>query len=66
MMFALAACNNDDDETNHDGVDTGVVVDRSRKSVTILEDDGERDSHRVSKSTSRKCSVGERWPACKN
>lgn len=47
------------------GVDTGVVISRARKSVTVLEDDGETDRHRVSKSISRRCSVGERWPDCK-
>jgi uncharacterized lipoprotein NlpE involved in copper resistance len=46
-------------------IDTGVVQSRSRKSVTVLEDDGELDTHRVSKSTSRKCTVGKRWPDCK-
>ncbi len=33
--------------------------------ITVKEDSGKKDAGRVSKSTYRKCTVGERWPACK-
>ncbi len=51
-------------EADDDGIDTGVVVERHRRSVVVLEDDGERDSHSIRK-RSRKCPVGSRWPDCK-
>ena len=47
-----------------DGIDTGVVIERSRRVVVVLEDDGEKDKHSIHK-RSRKCQVGERWPDCK-
>jgi hypothetical protein len=65
MLGTLAACGNDVEDVDN-GVDTGVVISRARKSVTVMEDDGEKDTHRVSKSVSRQCSVGERWPECKS
>lgn len=66
LASALVGCGNTTPAEPEDkGVDTGVVVSRARKSVTVLEDDGEKDTHRVTKSVSRRCSVGERWPDCK-
>lgn len=66
IVVSLAACGDGEAvEATDVSIDTGVVVSKSRKSVTVLEDDGEKDTHRVSKSVSRRCSVGERWPDCK-
>lgn len=47
-----------------DGIDSGVVVERSRRVVVVLEDDGEKDKHSIHK-RSKKCPVGSRWPDCK-
>lgn len=64
MLFGtLVGCASTESEDA--GIDTGVVISKTRKSVTVLEDDGEKDKHRVSKSVARRCSVGERWPDCK-
>lgn len=63
MLVSMAACGGSEEVDN--GVDTGVVISRSKRSVTIMEDDGEKDKHSVSKSVSRRCSVGKRWPDCK-
>jgi len=64
MMSALVACGDSNQSEDLD-IDTGVVTYSHRKTVKVLEDDGETDSHRVSRSIARKCSVGERWPDCK-
>jgi hypothetical protein len=63
MMATLVACGAEAEPD--DGIDTGVVVERSRRVVVVLEDDGERDKHSIHK-RSRKCPVGSRWPDCKN
>lgn len=63
MMTSLVACSS---EVGDQDIDTGVVTYSHRKTVKVLEDDGEMDSHRVSRGTARKCSVGTRWPDCKN
>ncbi len=60
LCLVLSACGS----SNHDAnIDTGVVIDKSSKRVTILEDDGERDVHNFR--NSKKCLVGQRWPDCK-
>jgi hypothetical protein len=64
VIVILTGCGNSGSEHDN-GIDTGVVTKSSRKSVTVLEDDGETDKHRVSRSIARKCSVGKRWPDCK-
>ncbi len=64
MMGSLVACGSDESQDLE--IDTGVVTYSHKKTVKVREDDGEMDSHRVSKSTVRRCSVGERWPDCKN
>jgi hypothetical protein len=45
-------------------IDTGVIISKTRRSVTVREDDGEIDKHTVSKAKARNCKVGERWPGC--
>lgn len=65
MAGSLAACG-DSDEPQDANIDTGVVTYSYKKTVKVREDDGEMDSHRVSSSVARKCSVGKRWPDCKN
>lgn len=47
-----------------DGIDSGTVIERSRRVVVVLEDDGEKDKHSIHK-RSKKCPVGSRWPDCK-
>lgn len=42
----------------------GTVTDKARRSVTVRQDDGKTVRHTTSKSTARRCSIGERWPAC--
>lgn len=64
MIGSLAACGGNSESVDRD-IDTGVVTYSFRKTVKVREDDGEMDSHRVSRSTARRCSVGERWPDCK-
>jgi len=46
-----------------DGIDSGVVIKKTHKRVTILEDDGETDKHKYR--NSKRCKVGDRWPDCK-
>lgn len=58
---SLVACTDPEDDN---GIDTGVVIERSRGKVVVLEDDGEKDKHKISK-TSTKCQIGSRWPDCK-
>lgn len=56
----MTACSTED---SHDlDIDSGVVIKRTHKRVTVLEDDGEKDSHRL---RGKKCQVGSRWPDCK-
>jgi hypothetical protein len=63
VLLPLAACGSEHEDAD---IDSGVVTYSHRKTVKVFEDDGETDSHRVSRSTARRCSVGERWPDCKN
>lgn len=62
MGVTLVGCASSEKDAD---IDTGVVVKSYGKTVTVLEDDGETDKHRVTRTTARKCSVGERWPDCK-
>lgn len=64
LAVALVGCGNPSPKKDDDGIDTGVVVERSRRVVVVLEDDGERERHSIGK-RSRKCPVGSRWPDCK-
>jgi hypothetical protein len=59
LGFSMTACNKREVDN-----DPGTVVERSRRVVVVLEDDGEREKHSIHK-RSRKCQVGERWPECK-
>lgn len=60
LASLLAACGGTD---SHDAdIDSGVVVKRTHKRVTVLEDDHEYDTHRL---RGKKCQVGSRWPDCK-
>lgn len=61
ILGSLVACGSPEEDND---IDTGVVVERSRRVVVVLEDDGERDKHSIHK-RSRKCPVGSRWPDCK-
>lgn len=61
-MF-MTACGSSSEEDLD--IDSGVVYYSHRKTVKVHEDDGENDSHRVSRTIVRRCSVGERWPDCK-
>lgn len=58
---SLVACGAE----NSDGIDTGVVIERKRRVVVVLEDDGEKERHSIHK-RSKRCPVGSRWPQCKN
>lgn len=60
---SLAGCTESEPEDK--GVDTGVVIKSSSRTVVVLEDDGETDKHRVSRQIRKRCSVGERWPDCR-
>jgi len=60
---SMVACGSGNSEPVDANIDTGVVIDKSSKRVTILEDDGERDTHKFR--NSKKCLVGQRWPDCK-
>lgn len=62
IIFVLVNCAGSEVDSS---IDSGKVVHKSGNKITVLEDDGERDTHRVSKSVYLKCSVGERWPNCK-
>lgn len=61
LSMSLVACGEDEPDDN---IDSGVVIERARRTVVVLEDDGEKDKHRIRK-RSIKCQVGERWPECK-
>jgi predicted secreted protein len=66
VLASLTACSDGESHEPVDlNIDSGVVVKRDRRHVTVREDDGETDKYTVSKSVSRKCAVGKRWPACK-
>lgn len=63
----LAACGESDIDAD---IDTGVVtkvqyVKKGSYRITVLEDDGEDDAHKVSAIVAANCSVGKRWPDCK-
>lgn len=47
------------------GVDTGVVESRTKRSITVREDDGEKEVYKVRKRAYRNCVKGKRWPDCK-
>lgn len=63
LVFTLASsCTAPAEPT--DGIDSGTVIERSRRVVVVQEDDGEKDKHSIHK-RSKKCPVGSRWPDCK-
>jgi hypothetical protein len=57
VVTSMGACGSDD------SVDSGVVIKKSSKWVTIREDDGEKEKHRYRNIF--KCKIGDRWPDCK-
>lgn len=42
----------------------GKVIDRGRRYVVVLQDDGKTVTHHTTKRKARGCSAGERWPDC--
>ena len=65
VLAPLAACGSKSADTEDRDIDSGVVYSSRGKYVKVREDDGENDTHKVSKSVARKCTVGKRWPDCK-
>jgi hypothetical protein len=71
--LAMSGCGifSSSDEEYDVNIDTGHVTEvkyevKSKKyKVTVLEDDAEYDSYKVSSYVARKCTVGKRWPDCK-
>lgn len=64
LLGSLVACGNTSESKDRD-IDTGVVTYSRKKTIKVLEDDGETDSYRVNRGIVSMCSVGERWPDCK-
>ncbi len=64
IILLAVSCESGPADEPHDSVDSGVVIERSRRVVIVREDDGERDKHSIHK-RSTKCPVGSRWPDCK-
>lgn len=62
VLLSTAACGSDEPE-KVDPIEHGIVVERSRRLVVVLEADGERERHSIHK-RSRKCQVDEYWPNC--
>lgn len=61
LVMILTGCTSQDDPAFNA---PGQVVDRAKRSVTVLQDDGRTVQHRTSKADSRRCRIGERWPDC--
>lgn len=64
LAGSLVGCAKGESKEDAD-IDTGVVTYSRKKTVKVLEDDGETDSYRVNRGIVNMCSVGERWPDCK-